>query len=172
MAKGDGLPAQFAMQLAGFTPQMQRWNDHAMPMAHAARGGIGRRDGPGMAVHDHDAPRADFDEGFGHFLDHRGQCCDRKRDAARDTGEEILATKGNGRRHQRIRALGVSGSGNAAGDIFRHQVIAHRQGWAMGFKAAHRQDRHGPCGEARSDFWRGQFRDAMRAHASKSKRGA
>ena len=39
----------------------------------------------------------------------------------------------------------------------------------MGFQAAHRQDGHGACGEAGRDFRRGQFRDAMRAHASKSK---
>ena len=78
-----------------------------------------------MTIHNHDTPRADFDEGFGHFLDHGGECRDRKRNAAGDTGEEILATKGNGRRHQRIRALGVSGSGDAAGDVFRDQIIAH-----------------------------------------------
>jgi len=61
--------------------------------------------------------------------------------APRDASEEILTAKGNGWRHQRIRALSVSGSGNAAGDILRDQIIAHRQGRAMSFQAAHGQDR-------------------------------
>ena len=120
MAKGDGLPAQFAMQLARFPPEMQRRDDHAMSMAHAARGGIGGRNGAGMAIHDHDATRADFDEGFGHFFDHGGQGCHRQSDAARNSGEEILTTKGNGWRHQRIRTLGVSAGGDAAGDFLGH----------------------------------------------------
>jgi len=89
MAKSDGLPAQFAMQLSRFPPKMERWDNHAMAVPNGARCRISRCNGAGMAIHNHDAPRANFDECFGHFLDHGGQRRNRKRDAASDPSEAM-----------------------------------------------------------------------------------
>ena len=139
-----------------------------MAVANGARRRIGGCDGAGMAIHDHDPPCADFDEGFSHFLNHGGERRDCKRDAARDAGEKILTTKGDSGCNQSIRALQQGGGSDAAGDLLGHQIIAHRQGRAMGFQAAHGQDGDSARRQTRRHFRRGQFRDAMRAHASRS----
>ena len=73
MAEAGRAAAELGMQAAGDAPEMHGGDQQVVPPPQAARRGIDRRDGAGMAVEDQDAADAGADQVVAGLLDHRLQ---------------------------------------------------------------------------------------------------